>query len=59
MADVPKPARLAATRGSIVVRGGPFLAEQLKSDDDAMFAAAIEASRLLPGQDVTQLLLGR
>ena len=56
-ADVPKPARLAATRGAILVRGGPLLAEQLKSDDDAMFIVAVGASRRLPGRDVTQLLL--
>ena len=35
-----------------------MLGEQLKSDDDAMFAVAIGASRLLPDRDVTQLLLG-
>ncbi len=57
-ADVPKSARLAATRGAILVRGGALLGEQLKSDDDAMFAVAIGASRLLPDRDVTQLLLG-
>ena len=57
-ADVPKSARLAATCGAILVRGGALLGEQLKSDDDAMFAVAIGASRLLPDRDVTQLLLG-
>ncbi len=57
-ADVPKPARLAATREAILVRGASMLAEQLKSDDDAMFVVAIGASRLLPDRDVTQLLLG-
>ncbi|MGA2254186.1 MAG: family 16 glycoside hydrolase [Thermoguttaceae bacterium] len=56
-ADVPKPARLAATRGAILLRGRPFLAEQLKSGDGATFAVAIGASRLLPDHDVTQLLL--
>jgi len=56
-ADVPKPARLAATRGAIVVRGGSFLAKQLKSDDGAVFAVAIDASRFLPDGDVTQLLM--
>ncbi len=56
-AFVPKPARLAATRGAIVIQGRPLLAEQLKSDDGAMFAMAVGASRLLPDRDVTQLLL--
>jgi HEAT repeat protein len=56
-AFVPKPARLAATRGAIVIQGRPLLAEQLKSDDGALFAMAVGASRLLPDRDVTQLLL--
>ena len=56
--DVPKPAQLAATaRGNRAPRPC-LLAEKLRSDDGAMFVAAIGASRLLPDHDVTQLLLG-
>jgi HEAT repeat protein len=57
-ADVPKPARLAAIRGAILARGKSLLAEQLKSDDDALFAVAVGASRRMPDREVTQLLLG-
>jgi HEAT repeat protein len=59
-ADVPRPVRLAATRGAILTRqsaGVPLLLEQLNADDD-MFGMALRASRELPGSDVTQSLVG-
>ena len=59
-ADVPRPVRVAATRGAILTRqsaGVPLLLEQLNADDD-MFGIALRASRELPGSDVTQSLVG-
>ncbi len=56
-ADVPKPARLAATRGAILLGGASMLAKELKADDSAMFVVAVDASRRLPDGPVTRLLL--
>jgi len=59
-ADVPPHLRAAATRGAILARqsaGVPLLLEQLKADDEDMFAMALRTSRELAGSDVTQSLL--
>ena len=59
-ADVPPQLRAAATRGAILARqsaGTPLLLEQLKADDEDMFAMALRTSRELAGSDVTQSLI--
>ncbi len=59
-ADVPPRIRAAATRGAILARqsaGVPLLLEQLKADDEDMFAMALRTSRELAGSDVTQSLI--
>jgi len=61
-AKLPRGILLAATRGAIFTRGpqgAELLAEELGADDDARFAAAIGTSRELPGQAVTDALVGR
>ena len=57
-ADVPEAGPPGRNARGDPGAGASMLAEQLKSDDDAMFVVAIGASRLLPDRDVTQLLLG-
>ncbi len=59
-ADVPKFRVIEATRGAILARGAagiPLLVEQLKADDKAMFALGLQASRELPGREVTEALV--
>ncbi|MGA2035699.1 MAG: HEAT repeat domain-containing protein, partial [Thermoguttaceae bacterium] len=59
-AAVPQRFRVAATHRAILAPGPlalPLLVEQLKSADDALFAAAVSASRRLPGGEVTQALV--
>ena len=59
-ADVPPQVRAAATRGAILARqsaGVPLLLEQLKADDEDMFAMSLRTSRELAGSDVTQSLI--
>ena len=55
-ADVPQRFRVAATYQAII-NGGPdglkLMVEQLKAADDKMFAAAVSASRRMPGGEVT------
>ena len=61
-ADVPKAQRAAATHGAILAGGPaalPLLVEQLKSDDAGMFAAALAASRHMPGAEATRALLAQ
>ena len=58
-APVPRHVQMAATRGAILARGAaglPLLIECLKSDDVALFRAALRVGRELPGADVTQAL---
>jgi len=59
-ANVPKPCRVAATRGAILARqsaGLPLLLEQLKVGDNDLFGVALRTSRELPGGDVTRSLV--
>ena len=59
-ANVPRQCRVAATRGAILARqsaGLPLLLEQLKVDDNELFAVALRTSRELPGGDVTRSLI--
>ncbi len=59
-ANVPRPCRVAATRGAILARqsgGLPLLLEQLKADDNDLFGVALRTSRELPGGDVTRSLI--
>jgi HEAT repeat protein len=61
-ADVPKAQRAAATHGAILAGGPaalPLLVEQLKSDDAGMFAAALAASRHMPGGEATRALVAQ
>ena len=61
-ADVPKNLRAAAASGAVQARqaaGVPLLAELLKSEEPALFEAAIRISRRLPGNEVTQALLAQ
>jgi HEAT repeat protein len=61
-ADVPKHLRAAAAAGAVLAKqpaGAAVLAELLKSDEPALFQAAIRLSRRLAGNEVTQALLAQ
>jgi HEAT repeat protein len=61
-AGVPNAYRAAATHGAILAGGPaalPLLVEQLKGDDAGMFAAALAASRRMPGDKATRALLAQ
>jgi len=56
-ADVPKPVRVAATRGAILARqaaGLPLLVEQLQGADAELFGLALALVREMPGPDTTK-----
>jgi HEAT repeat protein len=58
-AKVPTPLQAAATYGAIVARQSSdlsLLGAQLKADDRVLFAAALRATRRLPGPEVTRAL---
>ncbi len=55
--DALRFVRLGATRGAILARGAAgaaLLVEQIKSDDAAMFAAALSITQVMPGASITQ-----
>jgi len=59
-ADLPKPRLLEATRGAIVARGPagvPLLVEQLRSDDEDLFAIGLSTAREMGGAEVAQALV--
>lgn len=61
-AEVPKPIRLAATRGAILARGpvgAELLAAQLQANDRDEFDVAQRVCRELPGREVTLTLVGQ
>jgi HEAT repeat protein len=58
-AKLPKPRRLEATRGAILVRGSggvPLLLELLKSDDKSLVQIALGTARDLTGAEVADAL---
>jgi HEAT repeat protein len=60
--DLSKHLVVAATRGAILARktgGIPLLMETLQSPDVALFGVALRTARELPGDEVTQALLGQ
>jgi HEAT repeat protein len=60
--DLSKHLVVAATRGAILARktgGIPLLMETLQSPDVALFGVAMRTAREMPGDEVTQALLGQ
>lgn len=58
-AQAPHQVRAGALRGAILARGNdglPLLRQHLRSDDYILFSAAVQATRELPGREVTQAL---
>jgi HEAT repeat protein len=61
-ADLPKHQRIGAVAGAIRVRGPEgvdLLIEQLRSDDEDLFAVGLSMAHLIPGSEVTEALIAR
>ncbi len=61
-ADVSKAARVAAVRGTILVReaaGLPLLLDQIQSNDPEMFGLALVLVREMPGAELAKALAAR
>ena len=60
-AELPKSCRIAATQNAILARGAQgvgLMVEQLKSSDRDCFEIGLAVSRVLPGESVTEGLIG-